>query len=246
MGIASLGILALVYSRLGLTWYSVPPWVPWRGGFTIASGVILVSCGAGLLFKRSAWVSAFTLLLYLVIWLLMRVPSLAKAPFTAVLWENAAEIGVLVAGALVLLGELADSREGSIPRFATGTNGTRAARILFALSLIAFGVSHFAYIPQTAALVPTWLPFRTGWAYLTGTAHLAAGVGVLLSILPRLAATMEAAMLSVFTLVVWVPAIVAAPTSMPTWTEILISLAVTGGAWVVAGSIPAKESTSAS
>lgn len=243
LGMVSLGILALVYSHLALTWYSVPKWVPWRGGLTYASGIILLSCGAGLLFKRTARLSACILLPYLVIWLLMRVPALATAPLTAVIWENAGEIAVLVAGALVLFARLAELREGSKLRFATGANGMRTARILFALSLLAFGVSHFAYVGQTAGLVPTWLPFRTGWAYLTGAAHLAAGIGVLFSVYPRLAATMEAAMLSVFTLLVWVPAILAAPTSMPTWTEILISLGVTAGAWVVAESIAAKDST---
>src|SRR5258705_3114862 len=99
LGMMSLGILALVYSHLGLVWYSVPTWLPWRGGFTFASGIILLSCGAGLLFKRTARLSACILLPYLTIWLLMRVPALAAAPLTAVIWENAAEIAVLVSGA---------------------------------------------------------------------------------------------------------------------------------------------------
>lgn len=167
---------------------------------------------------------------------------MATSPLTAVTWENAAEIAVLVAGAWVFFAGLTELRDGATWRFATGANGMRTAQILFALSLLAFGVSHFAYVAQTAGLVPTWLPFRTGWAYLTGTAHVAAGVGVLFSIYPRLAAAIEAAMLSVFTLLVWITAIVAAPTSMPTWTEIVVSLGVTAGAWVVAESIAAQES----
>jgi len=239
----SLGILAFVYTHFFLPWYSVPQWVPWRGGFTYASGIILMSGGAGLLFKRTARFSACMLLIYLAIWLLMRVPALVTMPLTAVFWENAAEIAVLVAGAWVLFARLAEFREGSKWRFVAGANGMRIARILFALSLLAFGVSHFAYVAQTAALVPTWLPFRIGWVYLTGAAHLAAGIGVLFSIYPRLAATMEAAMLSVFTLLIWIPAIVAAPTSMPMWTEIVVSLGVTAGAWVVAESIPSHDST---
>jgi uncharacterized membrane protein len=244
LGMASLGILALVYSHLGLVWYSVPDWVPWRGGFTWVSGIILLCCGTGLLFDRTARLSARILLPYLILWLLMRVPGLATAPLTAVLWENAAELAALVAGAWVLVARLAEPPgEGSKWRFVTGTRGIRAARILFALSLLAFGVAHFAYVAQTAALVPTWLPFRTGWAYLTGAAHLAAGIGVLFSIYPRLAATLEAAMLSLFTVVVWIPAILASPTSMPTWTEIVVSLGVTAGAWVVAESIPAPGAT---
>ena len=240
LAMVGLGILAFVYNRLGLAWYSVPKWVPWRSAVTFASAIILLGGGIGLLFERTARLSACILLSYLIIWLLMRVPALASAPLTAVIWENAAEIATLAAGAWVLFGRLAEQTEGSALRFATGVNGMRVARILFALSLVAFGASHFAYIPQTAALVPAWLPFRTGWAYLTGAAHAAAGLGVLFSIYPRLAATMEAVMLSVFTVVVWIPAILAAPTSMLTWTEIAVSLGVTAGAWMMAESIPAK------
>jgi len=33
-----------------------------------------------------------------------------------------------------------------------------------------------------AALVPAWLPFRAGWAYLTGVGQIACGLGVLFSI----------------------------------------------------------------
>jgi uncharacterized membrane protein len=243
LGMINLGILAIVYSAFGLVWYSVPTWVPWREMVAGASAIILLGGGAGLLFTRTARLSACILLSYLLIWLLLRVPALAAAPLTEVNWQNAGELAVLVAGAWVLLARMAEARAGSKVRFVTSETGARIARFLFAVSLLAFGLSHFVYAGQTAGLVPTWLPFRTDWAYVTGAAHLAAGIGVLFSIYPRLAATMEAAMLSVFTLLVWVPAVLAASTSAPTWTEFLISWAITAGAWVVAESIPAQDIT---
>ncbi len=241
LSIASLGILAFVYSHLGLAWYSVPAWVPWRGGFTFASGIILLSCGVGLLVRRFAQISACILFPYLVIWLLMRVPTLVSTPLIAVVWENAAEIATLVVGAWVLFARLDELREKSPWRFATGANGMRAVRMLLGLSLVAFGVAHFAYVPQTVRLVPPWLPFRNSLAYVTGTFHVAAGIGVLFSIYPRLAAMMEALMLGLFTLIVWIPATLAAPTSMPTLTEIIVSTGVTAGVWVVAESIAAHD-----
>lgn len=236
---ASLGVLALVYGHSGVAWYSVPKWVPWREAVTYASGVILLGCGAGLLSKRTALLSTRILLPYLLIWLLLRVPTLATAPLVEGNWQNAGELAVLVAGAWTLFASLAESSEGAQLPFATGEKGRRIARILFSLSLFAFGLSHFAYVGQTAPLVPKWLPFPTGWAYLTGVAHIAAGIGVLLSIYPQLAARMEAAMLSVFTLLVWIPALQVAPTSLPLWTEFLMSWAITAGAWVVAENMTA-------
>jgi uncharacterized membrane protein len=224
LGMLGLGILALVYGHSGITWYSVPKWVPWHEGVAYASGIILLGCGAGLLFERTARLSVRILLPYLVVWLLLRVPTLATAPLVEVNWQNAGELAVLVAGAWTL--------------FANAD--TRTARILFALSLFAFGLSHFAYVGQTAPLVPKWLPFPVGWAYLTGAAHLAAGIGVLFSIYPQLAARLEATMLSVFTLLVWIPALRVAPTSLPLWTELVISWAITAGAWVVAESMDTR------
>ena len=98
------------------------------------------------------------------------------------------------------------------------------------------------YVKQTADLVPAWLPFRTGWAYLTGLGQMACGIGVLFSIYPCAAAAVEVGMLSLFTLLVWGPAILAAPSTRLPWTAFFISWAITAAAWLVANSIASKES----
>jgi hypothetical protein len=116
----------------------------------------------------------------------------------------------------------------------------RAGQILFALALPAIGLSHFFYLNLTAPIIPSWLPFHVPLAYFTGAAHIAAGAGILLGILPRLAATLEAVMVSLFTLLVWVPVVAATPTSHSGWTEIAVSTAITGAAWAVAGSFGAS------
>src|SRR4030095_10976632 len=144
---------------------------------------------------------------------------------------------VLVAGGWTLLISLGASDDTSTNPVVS-EDSVRVARFLFAASLPLIGLSHFVYIQMTAAMVPTWLPDRVALAYLTGVAHMAAGVGLLLAVLPRLAAILEATMLSLFTLLVWVPRVVAAPTSRAEWTAMLVSGALTGGAWVVACSAP--------
>jgi uncharacterized membrane protein len=113
----------------------------------------------------------------------------------------------------------------------------RIARYVFAVSLLPIGLSHIVYVKETAALVPAWLPSRVGWAYLTGAGQMACGLGVLLSVLPRTAAFTEAAMLSLFTLLVWVPAIVATPKARLPWTAFFISWAIAAAAWVVASNL---------
>jgi len=81
----------------------------------------------------------------------------------------------------------------------------RMAQVLFGLTCVFYGWSHFAYADYTASMVPNWLPSRLGLAYFTGLGHIAAGIGIIVWILPRLAATLEAIMMSLFGLLVWVP-----------------------------------------
>ena len=78
-----------------------------------------------------------------------------------------------------------------------------------------------------------------------GYARVSGGLGVLFSILPRLAAAAEATMLTLFGLLVWVPAVVAKATDRFSWTALLITWAIAAAAWVVAGSIasPAHQSS---
>jgi uncharacterized membrane protein len=156
-------------------------------------------------------------------------------------WLGFGELAVLLAGGWVLFARLAELREGSPFTFATGENGIRMARILFAVSLIPIGLSHIVYLKETVALVPAWLSFRIGWAYLTGVGQIVCGIGVLFSIYPRVAATAEAGMLSLFTLLVWGPAILAAPTTRLPWTAFFISWSIASAAWMVANNIAGKK-----
>jgi uncharacterized membrane protein len=228
VGMIGLGVLALIYGDFALVWQPVAPWVPGRTALAYASGVIMLLGGVGLLFETTAAASIRVLFPYLIIWFLLKVPALVVAPGTEAVWLGAGELAVLLAGGWTLFARLTASEKG-----------IRLARILFAVSLLPIGLSHIVYVKATAELVPAWLPFRTGWAYLTGAGHMAAGLGVLFSVLPRVAATAEAAMLSIFTLLVWIPAIVAAPTTRLPWTAFFISWAIAAAAWAVAGNVPA-------
>ena len=229
-GMIGLGIVALVYGNFAQVWQPAAAWGPGRTGLAYTSGIVMLLGGIGLLLRRTTALSARLLFPYLIIGFLLQVPAVVMTPLVEVNWEGAGEQAVLLSGGWVLFATRSGLGEGSRMAFATGENGLRIARILFAVALLPIGLSHFVYLKDTVGLVPAWLPFRTGWVYLTGAGHLAAGLGVLFSVVPRLAATMEAGMLSVFTILVWIPRIVAAPTTRATWTEFFISWAVTASA----------------
>jgi uncharacterized membrane protein len=240
IGMVGLGVLALVYGDFALVWQPVAAWVPGRTALAYGSGVLMLLCGVGLLFRATSVWSVRILFPYLIVWVLLKVPALVVAPQVEGNWLGIGELTVLLAGGWVLFARLADVREGSRWGFVAGDRGVRAARILFAVSLFPIGLAHLVYGKETAALVPAWLHFQLGWAYLTGVGQIACGIGVLFSILPRVAAAAEAGMLSLFALLVWGPAVMAAPKGRFPWTAFLISWAIAAGACVVAGSVPKK------
>jgi len=245
LGLIGLGVLSLVYGDFALQWQPVPAWLPARTYLAYLSGAVMVAAAAGLLSRRTAVLSSAVLLAYSLLWLLLlKLPHVVMAPLAEFNWLGFGEIAVIVAGALVLFAAERGRRESSSLKFATGERGMRIAQLLFALALIPIGLSHFVYVRETAAFVPAWIPFHTDWAYLTGAAHIAAGLGVLFGVVPRLAATLEAAMVGVFTALVWVPLVVRTPTSQLQWTGFLISWAIAAAAWVVAGSLPSKRPSS--
>src|ERR1700682_983430 len=240
VGMIGLGILALVYGDFALVWQPVAPWIPGRTALAYGSGLIMLPGGVGLLFRATAAWSARIVFPYLIVWLLLKVPALLVAPQMEAVWLGFGELAVLSTGGWVLFATLAGLREGSPLTFATGANGIRLARMLFAVSLIPIGLSHLVYVKQTVELVPAWLPYRVGWAYLTGAGQIACGLGVLFWIFPRVAAWAEAGMISLFTLLVWGPAILAAPATRLPWTAFFISWAIASAAWVVAQNIAPK------
>jgi uncharacterized membrane protein len=227
-GQISLGIVGLVYGDFAQIWKFVPAFVPGRQVLAYASAVLMLVCGVGLLSKRTETLAARVLFPYwALVVVLLKLPLIIKSPLVEMTWLTTGMIAVVFTGAWALVA--ADKR------------AVRIAQLLFGVSLIPTGLSHFVYLDLTAPLIPAWIPFHTGLAYFTGAAHVAAGVGVLLGMFPQLAAASEAGMLTAFTSLVWIPAVVATPMSQFVWSEITISWAISAGAWVVAASFVNKK-----
>lgn len=233
----AVGILGVVQGNFAAIWQGVPRGLPAREGLAYLCALVSLACGAGLLWQRTAAPAARVLLAYLLIWtLLFKVRLIFLHPTVEVVYQSTGENVVLVAGAWVLYAGFAADSDRRRLGFATGESGVRLARVLYALAMIAFGLSHFAYLNMTAPLVPGWLPWHVGWAYFTGTAYLAAGVAVLTGVYARLAASLSALQMGLFTLLVWVPKLAAGHISADDFSELVVSWALTTGGWVVADS----------
>jgi uncharacterized membrane protein len=232
----ALGIVGVVTGSFTPTWSGVSRGVPAREVLAYLCALVSFACGIGLLLPRTAVVASRVLLAYLLIWLLVvRTAWIVRVPSGLNPWWSLGDTAVMLAAAWVLHEWFADAGERQRLRFTTGDRGLRIARALYGLAMIPFGVAHFINLKDTADAVPAWLPWHTAWASFTGAAFIAAGVAVLFGVYPRLAASLSALQMGLFTLLVWVPFVVAGPNAFQ-WSEFLDSWALTAGAWVVADS----------
>ena len=233
----AIGVLGLAAGDFVAFWQPVPTGVPAPETLAYTCAITCLVSGVALLWQRAAARAALVLLVGLALWMLMfRLPVIFHAPTAAVSYESWGECAVMVAAAWTLYVWFAADWDRQHFGFATGKQGKRMATWFFGVALIAFGVAHFAYVTETAALVPAWLPARVTWVYVTGCAYLLAGVAVLTSVWARPAAMLATLQMGIFTVLIWLPTVIAGHAAVPQWSEFLDSCAMTAGAWVVAGS----------
>jgi uncharacterized membrane protein len=179
----------------------------------------------------------------LVLWLFWcKGPPLAHALADPAAWESLGETAVLVAAAWTI----AAGSDWDFPVLRSSSLiAKRGPLIVYGLSLIAFGISHFGYAGLTASLVPAWLPWRLGWVYLTGTTYIAAGVALVVDRLARSAAILSALQMALFGVLVWLPKIAVGSHDAETLNETALSFALAAAGWVIATAVRRGSTISA-
>ena len=245
ISVASVALLSLCYGDFVPLGQSFGHWLPWRGAWVHGSALFLLAAGAGLCFSRTAVPSALALCSYQAAFAVICALPVLSQPLGVGAWYGFCEALAPLIGAWILYA-LLRGQAGRPQAPITGARAMRTAQVLFGLSCVFYGWSHFAYADYTATFVPAWLPGRSGFAYLTGLGHVAAGIGLVVGVLPRLAATLEAAMMSLFGLLVWVPSFFAQPTpawatpAQTRWSELVVTFVLAAAAWVLAISLGSR------
>lgn len=226
LGALGLGVISLLYADFAITWQPVPDWAPARTALAYASGALLAAAGAALIVDRGARIATAFLATFLTLWaVVLQAPRVLAGEEAA--WLAPAEILAVAAGAWTLYWLGAAESERRTIAIRLGVNS-------FALTLPVFGVAHFLYIDFTAGMIPVWIPWRTFWAWFTGIGHIAAGLSILLGVIPRIGATLLATMFSGFVLLLHAPRVINDIDNRAEWHMLATALLLAGAAWIVA------------
>lgn len=197
-----------------------PPWSPGRPLWAyLTTAVLLATSVCIAMGKNRHWAVLPLALLLLLRALVVFVPRLLANIHDPGPWTSGSELLALCGVALVLAGVV------------------KLGRILFAAPLVVFGIQHFLYARFIATLVPAWIPGRLFWAYFVGAVFVAAAFSIATLKAARLSATLLGLMFFLWVLIVHLPRVAAASHNGNEWTSLLVALAMSGGALLVAGSV---------
>lgn len=235
LGAVALGLVGLVWGDFAYVWQPIqalPFTVPYRTSLAYVAAACLLSAGVAIQWRRSAPAGLLVLAILYFIFALLWLPRVVGYPHIFATWGGFLEEMALVAAAVVVYASLA-------PHDSAGPSRTaRVGRLSFGVCVLSFGLGHFFAIPQTAEMVPGWIPpGQRFWALATGVAHLLAGVSILAGVLDVLGSRLLTLMLATFSALVWAPALFTQPREHVVWAGNAINLALVGAAWVVADSI---------
>jgi uncharacterized membrane protein YphA (DoxX/SURF4 family) len=233
LGAAALGVVGLVWGDFATVWQPVQTvGLLHREALAYVTAACLLSAGVAIQWRRTAPPGLLVLAVFYFLFALLWLPRVIGYPQIFGTWSGFLEEMALVIAALVVYSSL-------LPRDSAGAR--RAAligRLSFGVCVLSFGLSHFFAIPQTADMVPSWIPpGQRFWAVATGIFHLLAGIAILSGVLDVLGSRLLTLMLAIFGALVWAPALFAQPREHMVWAGNAVNLALTGAAWVVADSI---------
>lgn len=227
-----LGLVGLGWGDFAAVWQPVPEGLPGRTGLAYATAVLLLAAGAAMQWRRTARQAALGLAALATVFALLWARRIFTHPGIFGVWSGTAEQLAIALGGAAAYAALTPEQDARRTRIAL------ACRLGFGACLIIFGMAHFLYVKETAALVPRWLPPSPEfWAYATGACHVAAGLALLCGVQALLAARLATAMFVGFGLLVWLPQAAATPGQHMAWAGNGVNLALVGAVWAVADMI---------
>jgi uncharacterized membrane protein len=109
-----------------------------------------------------------------------------------------------------------------------------AARVLFGITMIIFGIAHVQIPTFIASLIPTWIPGAYFLSWFTGFAFIAAGVSMITRWQIRIASLLLGLMFFLWVVVLHAPRVAAHLHNGNEWNSLMVALACCGACWILA------------
>ncbi len=239
-GLFVFGALNLAFGAFNMQWQPIAG-IPLQSELARLSGAVSILAALGLLVPRTAaWAAVTSAAALASLYWLPQVVALSHVTPSVGAYLPISEDTAMACGALVMA---ALTVKGSRLERAFPPVVATVARIGFGLACVLFGISHFIYADFTAQMIPGFVPFHLAFAYITGCGHLLAGLAIVSGVMARLAATLEAVMMSLFVVLVHIPMLVAGPKPEALqidWTMLAAAMTLSASAWLVARSLGDK------
>lgn len=242
------GAAAIVFGALALYWHDLKTWEQLQGlGYgpygsiaVYVAAVATIGGGIAIQWRRTAQLGAVVLGAFYLVCAVFCIPHIVRAPLIYNTWGNFFEQFSIFSGALIVYAGLASGQP------AWAARATEIGRILFGICVVSFTLEQAFYMSATAGFVPKWIPLgQMFWAILTTIAFALAAIAILSGRQALLASRLLTAMLVVFGVVIWLPALFADPHSHFNWAENTINLAIAGVAWILADRLRVMNGTMA-
>jgi len=218
------GVACFLQGDSASFWQPVPETLPLRKLLAYLSAALLILAGLGLLASRTTRPAAILLLVLFALHDASYVWQMFGPPFDVNYLMGIAENSAVVVGIWAVL---------MLPLRAA-SSGAVAARILFGVCSLIFGLAHFVGRVPTASMVPEWMPGgQMFWALATGVGHFAVGLGLITNRLALLATRVGSLMYVCFVLLAWFPGAFTHPTEWFRWAGAGLSLCMAGALWLV-------------
>jgi len=128
------------------------------------------------------------------------------------------------------------------PTFVSAARIVVIGRVFFALGIAGIGFEHFffgQFIPVAAPMWPGWIPGHAFWVYCVGALLLACAGAILAGIQARAAAFVLGWLFLLSVMLLHIPArFLAGVFGLGAWTDTFKAFTLSGGAFVVAGTLP--------
>jgi uncharacterized membrane protein YphA (DoxX/SURF4 family) len=240
LSVAEIGLQAIYYTKIPYI-LTLPP--HFNGPALVVSavvfGIIFVVAGIGILFKkRTREISLLFGIFLLLIFCFYYIPYefLTSSNYMHLEdWENAEKELAFAGGALVIAGCFSAKKENRV--IAALGKLIPAGPVIFAITIISFGILHFMLVKEAAPLVPAWIPYHLFWIYFCGAALLGSGIAIILKIKVGIIAALLGLMIFIWFVCLHIPRIIASPAIYlgSEITSAFLALAYSGIAFVIAG-----------